>query len=123
MKAVAMHRIALQFALSSLVFASCLRVPDAHTDGGGRAPDARSAGPPRVLYTIVTDRLDRPWDKTAIPRSPRVRIALSEPPIEGDLPMWIFSGAPDDELLRDLADDPLRIDTRARALASDLERS
>jgi hypothetical protein len=86
------------------------------------APDAGpdAASPPSVGALTVRDARGAIRDATAVPRSPRLHLALGGDVHDAALGVHLLRGAPDDALLADLATAPLRSDTLARGVSTDL---
>lgn len=108
-----------------LLFATgCLPpAPPSPAPDGGASPDA---GPPVALRLtdLRVEALDgTAWPRDGVPRRPALILDWTAPPQldpDGDPPVYLLAGAPDDGLLEDLAAAPLRAEHRARILPSTL---
>jgi hypothetical protein len=106
-----------QCAFMVLLGSACLQIPLPPPPGDG-GPDSGVARGPTVVSVTALDRYDREWPIDAIPRTPRLAIALSEPIAAGPSPpIFFLRGAADPELLEDLATPPLRAEHLDRAIA------
>lgn len=108
--------------LTLLFVTGCLHVPDPPApDAAVRDASADGGGPSIPPFSVtgwaVRDPSGRPWPPEAAPRAPILRVELGHRPAsepdEGP-PIWLFEGAPDEDLADDLSRAPLRIATRAR---------
>ncbi len=111
-------------ALLALWLTACLTVPprpDASVAGDAGRDAAPPPAPPRVLELSAADRRGAAWPLEGVPRSPLLRVTLSDAPLEAPPPIWLFAGADADDLREDLAADPLRASSRARIVGAALE--
>ncbi len=86
------------------------------------ASRASDAAPTRASIGALTVRDARggPRPPLQIPRRPRLHLAHAGVLAAAETSVLLLRGAPDDDLLADLATAPLRGDTLARAIASDV---
>jgi hypothetical protein len=119
--ALVLFRFALLLALAAS--SACLEplavdLPTSTEAPPDAGPDA--ASPPTVGTLTVRDARGSMRIASAVPRSPRLRLALTRALHAPALGIHLLHGAPDDALLADLATAPLRSDTLARAVPVDL---